>query len=109
MPLSKKRKKKRQKNYGPPPPKDARIQKQGLTKQKIIIYIISGVMILSLAASFIIGASGSQPSTNTQQSQGVEQQSVDGDNLLIDTPAPEDAPQDQPAEEETTSGSASEE
>lgn len=99
MPLSKKRKKKRQKNFGPPPPKDARNQSQGLTKQKIIIYIISAVMIISLAASFVIGAAGGHTGATPQQSQGIEQQGVDGDNLLTDPPAPEEAPQDSNVED----------
>jgi hypothetical protein len=59
VPVSKKRKKK---TYsGPPPPKGKKAaapKKKKLSRQQIIIYVISGLMILSLAIGFL--ASGSR-------------------------------------------------
>jgi hypothetical protein len=55
VPVSKKRKKK---TYsGPPPPKGKKAapKKKKLSRQQIIIYIISGLMILSLAIGFVAG------------------------------------------------------
>jgi hypothetical protein len=79
VPVSKKRKKK--KYSGPPPPKGkAAASKPGkITKQKIIIYIISGLMILSLAIGFLASGSGTTQVPPTP-----------GPQDLIATPAPED-------------------
>lgn len=86
MPISKKRKKKRQKSYGPPPPKEVLHQKKGLSRQQILIYVISGVMIISLAASFIVRSSGRA----TPQNNADVTQSVEGNNSSIETPTPEE-------------------
>lgn len=74
MPVSKKRKKRKIKS-GPPLPKSEKPAKKHLTKQQILIYIISIAMILSLAVSFIVGSGsrrGILPSNPTPQSQTVE-------------------------------------
>jgi cytoskeletal protein RodZ len=87
VPVSKKRKKKGQKSYGPPPPKSVINKKKGLTRQQILIYIISGVMILSLAAGFIVRSSGrTAPQNNTSVPQSVEENSP-----LIETVTPEES------------------
>ena len=57
MPVSKKRKKK----PVPPPTKKAAPPASKLSRQKILIYIISIVMILSLALGYILGNSGPAP------------------------------------------------
>jgi len=79
VPVSKKRKKK--KSYSPPPPssKAAAPKKKKLTTQQIVIYIISALMILSLALGFLL--SGSRR-TQVLPTSGPQ------DNILLDTPAP---------------------
>jgi hypothetical protein len=90
VPVSKKRKKK--KSYSPPPPKSkvAAPKKKKITTQQIIIYIISALMILSLALGFLLSGSSTQavPTPAPQ------------DNILLETPAPaEDGEQvEEPAE-----------
>ncbi len=85
MPVSKKRKKRKRSSL--PPAKAAVAPKKKITKQQILIYIISGVMILSLAIGFI--ASGR--SRVSRQPTPVPQ----GNNLLLETPAPGDDQSDQ--------------
>lgn len=91
MPVSKKRKKKRVVGT-PPPPKGGHQPKPKITKQRLLLYIISAVMIISLAASFVISSTG----RNTAVPQT---QTVDGSNLLTDPPAVETT-QDEPATDE---------
>ncbi len=59
MPVSKKRKKKSRYKSPPPSSKQKVAPKKKLTRRQILIYTISIAMIISLAASYIIG-SGSQ-------------------------------------------------
>ena len=62
MPVSKKRKKKGTKPSGPPPSKaEVSGKKRKLSRQQILIYIFSALIIISLAASFIIGSSTPAP------------------------------------------------
>ena len=85
MPVSKKRKKK---TYsGPPPPKGkaAAPKKKRITKQQIIIYIISGLMILSLAIGFLASGSQRTPVPPTPLPQD-----------LLATPAPDDGQSSEP-------------
>ena len=79
VPVSKKRKKK---TYnGPPPPKgkSAAPKKRKITKQQIIIYVISGLMILSLAIGFLASGTRPTPPPPTPLPQD-----------LLATPAPDD-------------------
>ena len=82
MPVSKKRKKKGQKPQGPPV-KSGVVAKPKLSKQRILLYIISAVMIISLAASFLVGAGGGHTGVTNQAAP----QTSDGNNLLTDPPA----------------------
>lgn len=79
MPVSKKRKKKR--SYSPPPPssKAAVPKKRKITTQQLIIYIISALMILSLALGFLLSGSRRTRVVPTSAPQ---------DNILLETPAP---------------------
>lgn len=62
MPVSKKRKKKRIKPSGPPLPKsELSAKKKKLSRQQILIYVFSALVILSLAVGFVISSVGSQP------------------------------------------------
>lgn len=90
MPVSKKRKKKQ--SSGPPPAKNkaavaATPKKKKLSRQQIIIYVISGLMILSLAIGLI--ATGS---TRRAQPTPVPQES----NLILETPSPDSEQSSQP-------------
>ncbi|MEW5961638.1 MAG: hypothetical protein AB1801_28305 [Chloroflexota bacterium] len=80
MPVSKKRKKK---SFSPPPPpKSGAVavpKKKKLTTQQILIYVISGLMILSLAIGFLVG--------NTRRSQAVPTAAPQS-TILLETPAP---------------------
>ena len=80
MPVSKKRKKKRTKPTGPPPPKHAKPAKKKLTRQQILIYIFSALIIMSLAIGFIVGGRGRRSSP---------QSSDQPQNILLLTPAHE--------------------
>ncbi len=99
MPVSKKRKKKGQRASGPPQPKN-QAKPQKLTMQRILLYIISGVMILSLAASFLVGAGGGHNPTNVQAPVQIEGQ----DNLLDDVEAPASEASESDTEAETEDG-----
>lgn len=79
VPVSKKRKKKR--SYSPPPPKikTAAPKKRKITTQQIIIYVISGLMILSLAIGFLVSGSGTTRTAPTPGPQAT---------LLLGTPVP---------------------
>ena len=78
MPVSKHRKKKKQKKSGPPPPKSmATPKKRKLTRQQILIYVISTLVILSMAIGFL--ASGIGTSAPDDQSGGIE------DNPTLET------------------------
>ena len=87
MPVSKKRKKKRV-SPTPPPPKGGHQPKPKITRQRLILYIISAIMIISLAASFVVRSTGR--STAVQQTQA-----VDSNNPLT-APASVEATQDSP-------------
>ena len=84
MPVSKKRKKKQR--ISPPPPKSSKVaapKKKKITRQQIIIYVISGLMILSLAIGFLASGSGSSsvpPTVGPNES-----------NILVATPVPDDS------------------
>ena len=66
MPVSKKRKKKKEKPSGPPPPKRVTAQpKNKITRQQIIIYAISALVIISMAIGFLLSGAGGQPPTPT--------------------------------------------
>ena len=84
MPVSKHRKKKKQKKSGPPPPKSlATPKKKKLTTQQILIYVISALVILSMAIGFL--ASGGSRRTRVQTTP-----SPQGQNFLLGTPVPDD-------------------
>lgn len=76
MPVSKKRKKKGQKLAGPPQ-KVGQVPQKKLTKQRLILYIISAVMIISLAASFVVSGSGG----------GTSSQPVPHSDIVTEPPA----------------------
>jgi hypothetical protein len=81
VPVSKKRKKKQRK--GPPPSKSRAVpKKKKITKQQILIYVISGLMIISLAIGFLASGSTRVRPTATPLPQN--------SNILLDTPAPDD-------------------
>jgi hypothetical protein len=67
VPLSKKRvkKKEQRKSAGPPPPKSVvQSKKKSLTRQQIAIYVISALIIISMAVGFIVsGMGGGQPTS----------------------------------------------
>jgi hypothetical protein len=97
VPVSKKRKKKQRSSPLPSRSKTAP-KKKKITKQQIVIFVISGLMILSLAIGFL--ASGSTrshvpPTALPQES-----------NILLDTPVPED--QNNEAENDAASDTSSE-
>ena len=100
MPVSKKRKKKQRSS--PPPPKSSRAaapKKRKITKQQIIIYVISGLMILSLAIGFLAsGSGGTQVPPTPVPQEG---------NILLATPAPDDSQSSQ-TESDPATGSDSE-
>ena len=84
MPVSKHRKKKKQKKSGPPLPKSlTATPKKKLSTQQILIYIISALVIVSMAIGFLAGGSsrraGVQPTPSPQ-----------GQDLLLETPASDD-------------------
>jgi hypothetical protein len=82
VPVSKKRKKKKQRKSGPPPPKSLAAPKKKITRQQILIYIISALVIISMAIGFL--ASGSRRSVRTAITPSPQDQ-----NLLLDTPVPD--------------------
>jgi hypothetical protein len=91
VPVSKKRKKKRIKPSSPPLPKsELGVKKKKLTRQQILIYIFSALVILSLAAGFVISSVGQQP----------VQPALD-QNMLILTPTVQ-SEESQPETEATT-------
>jgi hypothetical protein len=84
MPVSKHRKKKKQKKSGPPPPKSlAATPKKKLSTQQILIYVISVLVIVSMAIGFL--ASGGSRRARVQPTP-----SPQGQNLLLETPVPDD-------------------
>lgn len=98
MPVSKKRKKK---TYsGPPLPKGKKAtapKKKKITRQQIIIYVISGLMILSLAIGFLASGSGrSQPPPTVAPQE------------VLATPAPEDTQSGESGESESDDAGESE-
>ena len=58
MPVSKKRVKKEQRKSAPPAPKSLTPPKKKLTTQQILIYVISALVILSMAIGFLASGSG---------------------------------------------------
>ena len=85
MPESKHRKKKKQRKTGPPPPKsmaNAGPKKKKLSKQQITIYVISALVVISMAVGLL--ASG-----NSRRTPVPTTAPIDVENLLIETPAPE--------------------
>ena len=85
MPVSKHRKKKKQKKMGPPPPKsvaNAGPKKKKLTKQQITIYIISALVVISMAVSLLVRGGSRRTPVPTAAPINVE-------NLLNETPSPE--------------------
>ncbi len=99
MPESKKRKKKRTKSFGPPPSKqELSTKKKGLTRQQITIYVISALVILSMAIGFIVSGSGSTTVPDTTN--GAQE-------FIVPTPQPsenEAAPAETPAESAPVQG-----
>jgi hypothetical protein len=93
VPVSKKRKK-RQKTR-PPIPKSKVAPKKKITTRQILIYVISGLMILSLAIGFLAGSGRSSRTVPTSAPQG--------NNILLATPAPDDQSDEaaEPAESES--------
>lgn|GEM_PF-3070707 len=95
MPVSKKRKSKKNKRSYQPPSKAAAPPPPKITKQKILIYIISALMILSLVGGYLLsGAQSSVTPTPVPRS----------DNILQETPASDTESNN--AESEATSDSA---
>ena len=81
MPVSKKRKKKQR--YSPPPPNSKTApKKKKITRQQIIIYVISGLMILSLAIGYLASGSSRTQTPATSAPQDT--------NIFVDTPVPDD-------------------
>ncbi|MCG3211133.1 MAG: hypothetical protein FOGNACKC_04770 [Anaerolineae bacterium] len=103
MPESKKRKKKRTKSFGPPSSKqELSTKKKGLSRQQITIYVISALVILSMAIGFIVSGTGRRGTTvpNTNNS---------AQEFIIATPSPangEAAPAETPAEPAATQESS---
>ena len=90
MPVSKKRKKKNQKPMSPPLPKSVRNQpKKGITWQRVALYVISALMIISLAASFLVSGVTPQHGGAVPQNGGTQVE-TSGDNLLDDSSPAED-------------------
>ncbi|MEM7346962.1 MAG: hypothetical protein AAF485_22210 [Chloroflexota bacterium] len=86
MPVSKKRKKKTRNQYsGPPLPQSALKPKKKITTQTILLYLISAIMIISLAASFLVSGN-SHGGTAPTQSGASSQQAIDGENNLLTDP-----------------------
>ncbi len=104
MPVSKKRKKKGSKKpIGPPVSKSELTagKKKKLTKQQIFIFVFSALIIISLAASFLVGSGSSVGPHDGGQvdASGVVE---DGNNVF----APENqdaAPEDEMAPHDNTS------
>jgi cytoskeletal protein RodZ len=95
VPVSKKRVKKRSKPSGPTPAKNTLTpKKRKFTRQQILIYVFSALVILSLAISFVVGSIQPQPPVPPPVS-GPDQ------STLTATPEPDD--QEATAEAETTS------
>ncbi len=91
MPVSKKRIKKSQKRKPvTPPPSKAEIsnKKKPLSRQQITIYVISALVVLSMAIGFIISGLGTTPTTTPQ---GASDTSI---QELLATPAPDAASPD---------------
>ena len=82
MPVSKHRKKKKQKKSGPPPPKSTVAPKKKLTTQQILIYVISALVVISMAVGLI--ASGLSRRGGSSQPTSVPREQ------LLGTPAPTD-------------------
>ena len=95
MPVSKKRKKKQ--SSGPPPSKTkvATPKKKKLSKQQIIIYVISGLMILSLAIGLV--ATGSSRRASAQPTPIPQVSSP-----VLETPIPDNQSSNQPGSDTTT-------
>ena len=103
VPVSKKRKKKQ--SSGPPPAKNKVVatpkKKKKLSRQEIIIYVVSGLMILSLAIGLI--ATGSTRRTQVQPTvTPVTQQN----NQTLETPNPASTPGSQPESSSSPAGDA---
>jgi len=82
VPVSKHRKKKKQRKTGPPPPKSViNAPKKKLSKQQIAIYIISALVVISMAVGLLL-------SGNSRRAPVPTTAPVDVENLLIETPAP---------------------
>ena len=93
VPVSKKRVKKKdqRKSAGPPPPKSQATPKKSLSRQQIAIYVISALIILSMAVGFIVsgmGGGGTAP-IEPDVSQEIQQPAPDN---AEDTEASTDAP-----------------
>lgn len=85
MPESKHRKKKNQRKTGPPPPKsvvNAGPKKKKLTKQQITIYVISALVVISMAVGLLLSGESRRASVPTTAP-------IDVENLLTETPASE--------------------
>ena len=85
MPVSKHRKKKKQRKTGPPPPKsmvEAGSKKKKLNKQQIAIYIISALVVISMAVGLLLSGNSRRTPVPTAAPINVE-------NLLNETPSPE--------------------
>jgi len=99
VPESKHRKKKKQRKTGPPPPKsvvNAGPKRKKLNKQQIAIYIISALVVISMAVGLLL-------SGNSRRTPVPTAAPIDVENLLIETPAPEgDAGSDAAPVEATT-------
>lgn len=100
MPVSKKRIKKSQKRKpAAPPPSKAEIssKKKPLNRQQIAIYVISALVVLSMAVGFVVSGWGRSPSTTTQSG-------ADNANIqeLLATPAPSDTSGDAGSSEQNT-------
>lgn len=103
MPVSKKRVKKSQKRKpAAPPPSRAELstKKKPLNRQQIAIYVISALVVLSMAVGFIISGLGQTPTTPQSGAGDVNVQE------LLATPAPGDASGDSGNSSEQNSDSA---
>ena len=96
VPVSKKRKKKtRIKPSRPPISKSAVAgKKKKLTKQQILIYVFSALIILSLAISFIVSGTGGSRAPSTQSNTQVTAPAVETENENAPLPENQDAEQE---------------
>jgi hypothetical protein len=92
VPESKHRKKRKQKKAGPPLPKSVTAApKKKITRQQIAIYVISALVVLSMAVGLLLSGGSSRAPVPTSAP-------VDVESLFTETPAPAEATTEPSAE-----------